>query len=74
MTNLLGIIVFNAVLFFSLILSLPASAWSSQEIEPNCYEGVPAQAATAQQLANTASHQETQEPMACNNNAQRMAA
>jgi hypothetical protein len=74
MTNLLGIIVFNAVLFCSLILSLPASALDSQEVESNCYEAVPAQAATAQQLANTASHQGTQESMACNSNAQRMAA
>lgn len=60
MTNLLGIIFFNAVLFFSLILSLPASAMAQQEVDPSYYEAVPAQTATVHASAKPANQEKAQ--------------
>ena len=87
MTNLLGIIVFNAVLFFSLILSLPASSLAQQEVDPTYYEAVPAQAATVQAAAKPANQEKAQKQVnkdqhhakakklvARNNDAQRLVA
>jgi hypothetical protein len=54
MTDLLGIIVFNAVLFFSLILSLPASALAQQEVDPTYYESAAPQTASIEHSAKTA--------------------
>lgn len=54
MTNFLGMLAFNTVLFFSLILSLPASALAQQEVDPTYYDPVPAQTATVQQSVKPA--------------------
>ncbi|HZU43549.1 MAG TPA: hypothetical protein VE994_12800 [Terriglobales bacterium] len=52
MTNFLSMIALNVVMFFGLILSMPASALAQQEVDPSYYEPVPTQ--TAQQAAKRA--------------------
>ena len=52
MTNFLSMIALNVVMFFGLILSLPASAVAQQEVDPSYYEPVPTQ--TVQQAAKRA--------------------
>ena len=52
MTNFLSMIALNVVMFFGLILSLPASALAQQEVDPTYYEPVPTQ--TAQQSVKAA--------------------
>ncbi len=43
MTNFLSMIALNVVMFFGLILSMPASALAQQEVDPSYYEPVPTQ-------------------------------
>lgn len=54
MTNFLSMIVLNVVMFFGLILSLPASALAQQEVNPTYYEPVPMQTTAAQQSVKRA--------------------
>jgi hypothetical protein len=54
MTNFFSIIALNTVMFFGLILSLPASALAQQEVDPTYYEPVPTQSMDAQQSVKRA--------------------
>jgi hypothetical protein len=68
MTNFLGMLAFNTVLFFSLILSLPTSALAQQEVDPTYYDPVPAQTVVAKQAAKPAA--EVQAAKQASNNQQ----
>jgi len=54
MTNFFSMIALNAVMFFGLILSLPASALAQQEVDPTYYEPVPTHNVDAQQSVKRA--------------------
>ncbi len=56
MTNFLSMIALNVVMFFSLILSLPASAVAQQEVDPTYYDPVPAQTQTVEHAAKPANN------------------
>lgn len=54
MTNYFSMIALNVVMFFSLIVSLPASAVAQQEVDPTYYDPVPAQTQSVEQAAKPA--------------------
>ncbi len=56
MTNYFSMIALNIVMFFSLILSLPASAVAQQEVDPTYYDPVPAQTQTVEHAAKPANN------------------
>lgn len=61
MTNYLSMIALNVVMFFGLILSLPASAAAQQEVDPTYYEPVPAQSQKMEQAGKPAGRNEAKQ-------------
>ncbi len=56
MTNFFSMIALNVVMFFGLVLSMPASALAQQEVDPTYYDPVPAQTQSAEHTAKPAAN------------------
>ncbi len=61
MTNYFSMIALNIVMFFSLILSLPASAVAQQEVDPTYYDPVPAHSQKMEEAAKPAGKTEAKQ-------------